>query len=109
MVCQRAIWILLLLLVAGAASGIDAASERRGLLIAFGSCSKQWESQPLWSRIEALHPEVWLWLGDNIYGDRPRSLGRYCYYCLKTKSEQKKKKKSGFDFCFLQGVGVAWN
>lgn len=38
--------------------------------IAFGSCSKQ--DQPenqLWNEVIATNPEVWIWLGDNIYGD----------------------------------------
>jgi alkaline phosphatase D len=37
--------------------------------IAFGSCSDQKRPQPLWDDILAQKPEVWIWLGDNIYGD----------------------------------------
>ncbi|MEN7549105.1 alkaline phosphatase D family protein [Rapidithrix thailandica] len=37
--------------------------------IAFGSCSDEDERQPLWSVINQHHPDVWIWLGDNIYGD----------------------------------------
>jgi alkaline phosphatase D len=37
--------------------------------IAFGSCSDQKRPQPLWDDIVALHPQMWIWLGDNIYGD----------------------------------------
>ncbi|MCE7067364.1 alkaline phosphatase D family protein [Dyadobacter sp. CY326] len=37
--------------------------------IAFGSCSDQKRPQPLWDDIVAKKPQVWVWLGDNIYGD----------------------------------------
>jgi alkaline phosphatase D len=37
--------------------------------IAFGSCSDQKRPQPLWDDIKAQNPQVWIWLGDNIYGD----------------------------------------
>lgn len=37
--------------------------------IAFGSCSKQDEPQPMWTYILQNNPDVWLWVGDNIYGD----------------------------------------
>lgn len=37
--------------------------------IAFGSCSDQKRPQPLWDDIVAQKPNLWIWLGDNIYGD----------------------------------------
>ena len=37
--------------------------------IAFGSCVKQYLEQPIWSAINAFEPELWIWMGDNIYGD----------------------------------------
>ncbi|TYZ59147.1 hypothetical protein PybrP1_000072 [[Pythium] brassicae (nom. inval.)] len=37
--------------------------------IAFGSCNDQSMEQPLWKNIAAHTPELWLWMGDNIYGD----------------------------------------
>ena len=37
--------------------------------IAFGSCNKQDEPQPMWSFIVSEKPDLWLWLGDNIYAD----------------------------------------
>jgi alkaline phosphatase D len=39
------------------------------LTIAFGSCSKTTLPQPLWKPIIADKPDIWIWLGDNIYGD----------------------------------------
>lgn len=37
--------------------------------IAFGSCAKQWEKQPIWSEIEKDKPSLFLFIGDAIYGD----------------------------------------
>ncbi len=37
--------------------------------IAFGSCNRQDLPQEMWQYIRAQHPDLWIWLGDNIYGD----------------------------------------
>jgi alkaline phosphatase D len=37
--------------------------------IAFGSCNRQDRPQPLWARVLAGAPQLWVWTGDNIYGD----------------------------------------
>jgi alkaline phosphatase D len=37
--------------------------------IAFGSCAKQWQHQIIWDAVLAEKPDIWLFLGDNIYGD----------------------------------------
>lgn len=37
--------------------------------IAFGSCAKQFETQPIWNSIAKQSPDLFLSLGDNIYGD----------------------------------------
>ncbi|MCH7398024.1 alkaline phosphatase family protein [Belliella sp. DSM 107340] len=37
--------------------------------IAFGSCNKHDLPQPLWGPIGLDKPDVFLWLGDNVYGD----------------------------------------
>lgn len=52
--------------------------------IAFGSCSDQKRPQPLWDDILAQKPQVWVWLGDNIYGDSEDTS------VLKTKYAQQK-------------------
>lgn len=39
------------------------------IVVAFGSCNKQYLSQPLWQDIAQNNPDLWVWLGDNIYGD----------------------------------------
>ncbi|MGY6743476.1 MAG: alkaline phosphatase D family protein [Cecembia sp.] len=37
--------------------------------ISFGSCNKHDLPQPLWNPIMADNPNVWIWLGDIVYGD----------------------------------------
>jgi alkaline phosphatase D len=37
--------------------------------IAFGSCAKQDKPQPVWDAINALSPDLFVFLGDNVYGD----------------------------------------
>lgn len=39
------------------------------LIIAFGSCSDEDKEQTLWDDIVNEKPSLWIWLGDNIYGD----------------------------------------
>ncbi|XP_059636903.1 uncharacterized protein LOC132279003 isoform X2 [Cornus florida] len=40
--------------------------------IAFGSCADQSAPQPIWNAIINFEPQVFIWLGDNIYGDTRR-------------------------------------
>ena len=37
--------------------------------LGFGSCNRQNLDQSFWNNIVSFNPELWLWLGDNIYGD----------------------------------------
>ncbi|MEX0300179.1 MAG: alkaline phosphatase D family protein [Kordiimonas sp.] len=37
--------------------------------ILFGSCANQDKEQPIWAPINALNPDLFIFLGDNIYGD----------------------------------------
>lgn len=37
--------------------------------IALGSCNKESKPQHIWSHIARHEPDLWIWLGDNIYGD----------------------------------------
>ena len=39
------------------------------LTIAFGSCSHEDHPQPLWNHIMKEDADLWIWLGDAIYGD----------------------------------------
>ncbi|GAB4395223.1 MAG: hypothetical protein OHK0053_01130 [Microscillaceae bacterium] len=47
----------------------SAARAQKTFRIAMGSCSHQEKAQPLWSVIAQKNPDVWIWLGDNVYGD----------------------------------------
>ncbi|MDT8399874.1 MAG: hypothetical protein RQ899_14805, partial [Pseudomonadales bacterium] len=37
--------------------------------IGFGSCARQDKEQPIWDAIAAMEPDLFICLGDNIYGD----------------------------------------
>lgn len=64
-------------LAAGASAGAGVSpapdphpqSRRSITRIGFGSCAKQDKPQPIWDAINALEPELFIFLGDNIYGD----------------------------------------
>jgi len=58
--------------LAGLASRAGAAPHRSDSAItriAFGSCCHQDKDQPIWDRVNAWNPELFVFLGDNIYGD----------------------------------------
>lgn len=50
-------------------SEAQAAEERPLSRIALGSCARQNQPQPIWDPIVAAKPDLFLFLGDNIYGD----------------------------------------
>lgn len=56
-------------LASGLTAGWQPAPEGPINRIALGSCAFQWEPQPIWNVIAELQPELFLFLGDNIYGD----------------------------------------
>lgn len=45
------------------------AQDKGGVRIAFGSCSRQQSENQMWQEVIQYKPDVWVWLGDNIYGD----------------------------------------
>ncbi len=48
----------------------DVTSNKEITRIAFGSCSVQDQPEKqLWSEVSSMNPDLWIWLGDNIYGD----------------------------------------
>ncbi|OMP05962.1 Alkaline phosphatase D-related protein, partial [Corchorus capsularis] len=59
--------IITQLLIVGASSYSD--SDHLLSRIAFGSCANQSAPQPIWEAINMFDPQVFIWLGDNIYGD----------------------------------------
>lgn len=64
-----------LALAAAFASGPAGAAEPPPPLtrIGFGSCADQREPQPIWDAVLAYKPELFLFAGDNVYGDAPGS------------------------------------
>ena len=65
------------------------------LVIGFGSCLDQDLPQPIWKDIKSQNPEVFIMLGDNVYGDTHGNI-----HNLK-KAYQKQNwnfKKAGLDF-----------
>lgn len=43
--------------------------DKADFVIVFGSCNKQDKPQPYWESIIANNPDLFIWGGDNIYGD----------------------------------------
>nr|GFA01498.1 calcineurin-like metallo-phosphoesterase superfamily protein [Tanacetum cinerariifolium] len=60
----KTLLLLLLFTVTSASSAPELVSR-----IAFGSCANQSSPQPIWDAILEYKPHVFIWLGDNIYGD----------------------------------------
>ncbi len=61
--------VLLQLAVLTTHSPVHADDPPEVTRIAFGACAREYEEQPLWKPINAARPELFLFLGDNIYGD----------------------------------------
>jgi len=67
-------------LVLGASAGFGQDSAPALTRIAFGSCNKDYKPQPLWKAIQECKPDLWIWLGDIVYGkatDLPDLARRY--------------------------------
>jgi len=61
----------LVLLLAFAFAATNAFAEDTGPAlerIAFGSCNREYKPQPLWKPIRECKPDLWIWLGDIVYG-----------------------------------------
>ena len=54
---------------AAPAPGPAPAAPADRLRIAFGSCAKQSKAQPIWGAITQARPDLFLFLGDNLYAD----------------------------------------
>ena len=48
---------------------LAAPADPHKLRIAFGSCAKQSKPQPIWAAVRAARPDLFLFLGDNLYAD----------------------------------------
>ena len=59
------------LMAAAALAPVSGSAQDRSPLsrIAFGSCADQVKPQPIWDAILAYQPELFIFAGDNVYGD----------------------------------------
>lgn len=48
---------------------ISGSAQQDTFTIAFGSCSRQTSKAQLWQEIVDKKPDVWMWVGDNVYAD----------------------------------------
>lgn len=56
--------------------------------IAFGSCNKQNKPQSIWADVIKNQPDMWVWLGDNVYADTTDSLAlEQCYHSQKSNGQ----------------------
>ncbi|MGI9509377.1 MAG: alkaline phosphatase D family protein [Geminicoccaceae bacterium] len=62
-------WILTLGLLVVVSLPLASAEERALTRIAFGSCADQHHPQPIWDKVLAYDPELFIFAGDNVYGD----------------------------------------
>ncbi|NDK56797.1 alkaline phosphatase family protein [Pontibacter sp. BT213] len=60
---------ILFIVVTACKEPLEATIEPTVDTIAFGSCNRQDLPQVIWPAISQNNPDVWVWLGDNIYGD----------------------------------------
>ncbi|MEP6809418.1 MAG: alkaline phosphatase D family protein [Chthoniobacterales bacterium] len=77
---MRAGILLLCALLFGATAAFPEETPETSALtrIAFGSCNREYRPQLLWKPILACQPQLWIWLGDIVYGraDVPGDLVR---------------------------------
>ena len=70
--------------------------------IAFGSCGHEDQPLPIFNKIRDHNPDLFIFLGDNIYGDtRSMDTLRAKYQLLGKKESFKNFKKSSSDYCNL--------
>ena len=60
---------VLLFVLSCSSSRTEITPPESDFIIAFGSCNREDEPQPLWKEILKNDPDVFLWGGDNIYSD----------------------------------------
>ena len=73
---------LLLLVIALLGPGLAKAQDVSAPLtrIAFGSCADEERPQPIWNAILAYRPDLFLFVGDNVYGDYRDALPVHGHY-----------------------------
>lgn len=56
-------------------------------VFAFGSCNHEDDPQTIWKEVVENNPSLWIWMGDNIYGDSNMSTLKSKYDFLKATPE----------------------
>src|SRR5262245_16802130 len=63
--------------------------------IAFGSCAQQNRPQPIWEAVVTSNPDLFLFIGDTVYGDtKDMAVLRACYDKLAAMPGYQKLKKT---------------
>lgn len=70
------------LLASSPSDRLAALSDKPLRRVAFGSCNDQTKRQDHWTWIAREDPQLWIWLGDNIYADRATLGERRQWYRL---------------------------
>ena len=66
---KTALRLLSTIVLTAACATIAIGDDKPLSRIAFGSCAEQHRPQPIWDSVVAARPELFLFLGDNIYAD----------------------------------------
>lgn len=70
---MASLFAALLSLLLSAAPALSQQREERTITrIAFASCADQRDPQPIWDAVFAYRPDLFLFIGDNVYGSAPR-------------------------------------
>jgi alkaline phosphatase D len=71
---KRVVFLFLLLLASKVQADPVAAPAETLYRIAFGSCLKQNRPQPVWSAVRKTEPQLFVFMGDNVYADTENPL-----------------------------------
>jgi alkaline phosphatase D len=78
--------------------------------IAFGSCAEQWKPQPVLERVVAQQPDIFIYLGDNLYSDTySMDTLRKNYAVLAAKPEFQKLKTAMPVYAVWDDHDYGWN
>lgn len=101
-------WIIIVSLILGNSSGV--LTQAPITKIAFGSCGKQDKNQPILDLVTQYKPDLFLFLGDNIYGDtRDMKELKAKYDKLGAKPEYQRLKASTKIYATWDDHDFGWN
>jgi alkaline phosphatase D len=108
---KQFLFLLMIFFVACAGKKEQAVQEQDPVMtIAFGSCAEQYKPQPVLERIADLKPDLFIYLGDNIYSDtRSMDTLRKNYQVLAAKPEFQKLKAATPILATWDDHDFGWN